>query len=67
MQNGRITQAGIFDALLQQSKEFEVLVRAQSQALESIIESENLRRIFQSGEKKVKTLSNCKETTENTI
>ncbi|KDP28919.1 hypothetical protein JCGZ_14690 [Jatropha curcas] len=47
MQNGRIAQAGTFIELLKQNIGFETLVGAHSQALESVLEVENSRRMSQ--------------------
>uniref|UniRef100_A0A2P2JCN5 ABC-type xenobiotic transporter n=1 Tax=Rhizophora mucronata TaxID=61149 RepID=A0A2P2JCN5_RHIMU len=47
MQNGRISQAGTFNELLEQNIGFEVLVGAHSKALESVLKIENSRRASQ--------------------
>lgn len=65
MENGRIAQAEKFDVLLEQSKEFQLLVKAQTLVLGSTIKTENLRRIFLSAEKEVTTPDNSQRTLEN--
>ncbi|CAN6460901.1 unnamed protein product [Victoria cruziana] len=45
MQNGKITHAGKFEELLQQSVGFELLVGAHNQALETISTAENASRV----------------------
>ena len=42
MQNGKITQDGKYDELLQEGTGFETLVSAHNQALDSIVTVENL-------------------------
>ncbi|XP_068651406.1 putative ABC transporter C family member 15 [Aristolochia californica] len=55
MQDGRITQTGMFEQLLQQNIGFEVLVGAHSQALESVLTAENSSKVQFNEEKKTET------------
>ncbi|XP_057833525.2 ABC transporter C family member 9 isoform X2 [Cryptomeria japonica] len=60
MQNGKITQAGKYDELLQEGKGFEALVGAHNQALEAIVAVDNLssKGILQKGNVNYTELSN---------
>ncbi|MED6179455.1 ATP-binding cassette, sub-C (CFTR MRP), member 9 [Stylosanthes scabra] len=60
MQNGKITQAGKFEELLQQNIGFEVLVGAHSKALESILTVENSSRTAQNPIAEAESNSNAK-------
>uniref|UniRef100_A0A1D1Z236 ABC transporter C family member 9 n=2 Tax=Anthurium amnicola TaxID=1678845 RepID=A0A1D1Z236_9ARAE len=67
MKNGRITQAGRFEELLQENVGFEMLVGAHSQALESILAAGNSHRLTRTDDRRTMELPSQEETEEEHV